>query len=400
MSPDTAADRAADRERHDDPESVLTPDVDATATAPPPIEGEPPPTVGKLEHVLEEVPAVRSAALLLLLVLAVFYTLYFARAFFLPVVLAVLLHFLFNPVVRGLKRARIPEPVGAALVVLALVGALGLAAYELAEPVQRWVAKAPQTLDGVKAKISRIRRPVEQVTRTAEQVERATTGNDGTRTPEVVVRGPTVAQRFLGTTQLFATAALETLVLLYFLLAAGDLFLQKLIRVLPQLRDKKKAVQIARDVEASVSIYLSTVALINLIEGTVVALAMWALGMPNPLLWGVLAFFLEFVPYLGAFAIMAVLTLAGLATFDSVGHALLAPASYLVINILQAYVATPMLLGRRLTLNPVAILIGLILWWQIWGIPGAFIAVPLLATMKIVCDNVETLAPIGEFLGK
>ena len=132
MSSESAPDISTDRERHDDPTSVLTPDVNASATASPPIEGEPPPTVGKLEHVLEEVPAVRSAAILLLLVLAVFYTLYFARSFFLPVVLAVLLHFLFSPFVRALKRARVPEPIGAALVVLAVVGALALGVYELA----------------------------------------------------------------------------------------------------------------------------------------------------------------------------------------------------------------------------------------------------------------------------
>jgi predicted PurR-regulated permease PerM len=126
---------------------------------------------------------------------------------------------------------------------------------------------------------------------------------------------------------------------------------------------------------------------------------MWALGMPNPPLWGVLIFFLEFVPYLGAFVFIAVLILAAVTTFDSLAHALLVPATYLAINLLQAYAITPMLLGRRLTLNPVAILVGLILWFQIWGIAGAFIAVPLLSTFKIVCDHIETLAPVGEFLG-
>jgi predicted PurR-regulated permease PerM len=121
--------------------------------------------------------------------------------------------------------------------------------------------------------------------------------------------------------------------------------------------------------------------------------------MPNPVLWGVLVLFVEFIPYLGALVMVGVLSLAALSTFDNIGHIIAVPGSYLVINLLQAYVLTPLLLGRRLTLNPVAILIGLILWWEIWGVAGAFIAVPLLATFKILCDHIETLAPVGEFLG-
>jgi predicted PurR-regulated permease PerM len=193
--------------------------------------------------------------------------------------------------------------------------------------------------------------------------------------------------------------ALETLVLLYFLLAVGDLFLQKLIRVLPQFKDKKMAVSIARETEASISTYLFTVTLVNLALGTVVTLVMLAVGMPNPMLWGALAALAEFIPYLGSTTLLVTLTLAGLVTFPSIGHALLAPGSYLAVNIVQSNFVSPVILGRRLTLNPVAILVGLILWWWIWGVAGAFIAVPLLAMLKIFCDHIESLAPIGEFLG-
>lgn len=126
---------------------------------------------------------------------------------------------------------------------------------------------------------------------------------------------------------------------------------------------------------------------------------MFLLGMPNPILWGAMAALAEFVPYLGAAAVVAVLTLAGLVTFDQVGQALLVPAAYLGVNVLQSQFIYPTILGHRLTLNPVAILVGLVFWWWIWGIPGAFLAVPLLATFKIFCDHIEALAPIGEFLG-
>jgi predicted PurR-regulated permease PerM len=131
-----------------------------------------------------------------------------------------------------------------------------------------------------------------------------------------------------------------------------------------------------------------------------VAVVLWLLGMTNAVLWGVLVFFLEFVPYLGAATAVIVLSVAGLTTFDQAGRALLVPGSFLAINMLQANLVTPMLLGHRLTLNPVAIFTGLAFFYWIWGVPGAFVAVPLLATFKILCDNIASLAAIGEFLGQ
>jgi len=172
------------------------------------------------------------------------------------------------------------------------------------------------------------------------------------------------------------------------------------VKVLPQLGDKRTAVEIARQAEASISTYLITALAINVGEGLVVAGALYLLGMPNPALWGALVVLLEFVPYLGAITIMIVLTIAALTTFDSVSHALLIPAAYLAVNLIQANLVSPLLYSRRLTLNPVALFVGLAFWWWIWGIPGAFIAVPLMATFKIFCDHIATLAPIGEFLGQ
>jgi predicted PurR-regulated permease PerM len=140
--------------------------------------------------------------------------------------------------------------------------------------------------------------------------------------------------------------------------------------------------------------------MVNIGLGLCVALVMYLLKMPNPLLWGALAAFAEFIPYLGATAMIALLTLAGLVTFEQVGQALLVPGGYLAVNLLQSQLISPLILGRRLTLNPVAIFVGLVFWWWIWGVPGAFIAVPLIATFKIFCDHIEALAPIGEFLGR
>ncbi|HKV50332.1 MAG TPA: AI-2E family transporter [Gemmatimonadaceae bacterium] len=343
----------------------------------------------------------RSFELSILCVLAVFYTLYLAREVIVPVVFAVLLKLFFSPITRVLRKAHIPDPVGAALVILVLLSIFGFGGYAISGQAQGWIANAPKAMATAGAKLKKLRQPVERVTRTAEQMESAT-GVSGEQTPtrEVVVRGPSLLSRVFGTTTSLVAGLLEVTVLLFFLLAGGELFLQKLVKVLPNLPDKKRAVTIARETETSISTYLSTILLINACEGTLVAVVMALIGMPNPILWGALAGLLEFIPYLGAATMVVILSVAGLTTFPGLGHALLVPACFLFITIIQANFVSPPLLGRRLTLNPVAIFVGLAVWFFIWGIPGAFMAVPLLAATKIFCDHTEALAPIGEFLGK
>lgn len=379
--------------------STFEPDVEVTSAPPSPATGTEP-DLGKVRTALRDRVEITSLAITGLFVLAFFYTLYFARAFFVPLILAIMLDFLLSPIVRALKRLRIPEPVGAIMVLAGALLVLATTVYSLADPVREWLRKAPATLAETRDELTRLRRPVEQVSRTAEQVEEATKAPTPPQTTEVVVKGPSLSERLFGTTQSIVTVAMEVAILLYFLLAAGDLFLQKLIKVLPQLKDKKRAVTIARETEASVSAYLFTMTLLNIGEGVVVAVAMALLGVPNPALWGVLAVVLEYVPYIGAFALAGILTLVGLSTFDEPLRALMVPGAYVLINFIQGNFLVPMMLGRRLTLNPVAIFIGLVFFWWIWGVPGAFLAVPLLATFKIFCDHIETLQPIGEFLGK
>jgi len=379
--------------------SVMAPDVDPTARAEPSEPGAPIPDLTKTEDAATGHHR-RSTAITILALLALLYTLYFARDFLIPITYAVLLNFLLSPVIRALARFHVPPPLSAAVLVLALLAALGGATYGLAGPAQRWATTAPQTVTRAESKLHHLIRPVQQVSTQVEQAAGAV-GSASKNSPQVVVAtGPSVSSRIFGTTEKLIAAILEIVILLYFLLAGGDLFLQKLIKVLPHFSDKLKAVEIARATEAAVSAFLTTALMVNVAEGTLVALALWAIGLPNAPLWGVMVALLEFVPYLGALAAVVILGLAGLTTFDSVGHALLAPAAFLAINLVQANVVSPVLLGHRLTLNPVAIFVGLTFFFWIWGVPGAFLAVPLLATLKIFCDHIESLAAVGEFLGQ
>jgi predicted PurR-regulated permease PerM len=346
-----------------------------------------------------ETQKVRVPGLMVLVVLAVLSTIYLARDFLLPITFALLLAFFFSPVIRALGKAHIPAPAGAALIVLSFVAVVGFGGYELAGPVKELVVHAPETVRKAGVRLRVLEKPVNQVTEAANQIEQATGVDAGTRVRQIVVEGPSLASRFFGSTQAFAEGAIETLLLFYFLLAAGDLFLDKLAKVLPATKGQDSAASITRQIEASISTYLFTTAAINVGEGIVVTLAMWGLGMPTPVLWGALAACLEFIPYIGMTIITAILTVAGLTTFASLPHALAVPGTFVAINFLQGNLVTPLVMSRRLTLNPVALFVGLAFWWWVWGIAGALLAVPLLAAFKILCDHVDSLSAVGEFLG-
>lgn len=370
--------------------SSITPDVPAEVFEPP----EPgDPDLSRLTAGID----VRSIALVGLFVIAVVFALYTARAFLLPIVVAILLDFLLSPVVRWLRRFRIPEPISAALVLLVLLGAIGTMAYNLAAPAAQWAQRGPEGMAEVRRKFETIRRPVEQVTQAAQEVQNAT--SQQSTTPTVKLQGQTFAARIFGGTLNMLAFGLSVLFLTYFLLASGDLFLQKLIRVLPQFKDKKRAVSIAREIEAQISTYILSTTAVNAGLGIVTGIAMWLLGLPNPALWGLVVALLNYMPYVGAIASMALLGLAALLTFDTVGRALVVPGVFWAINMVESNLITPLILSHRLQLNTVALFIGMTFWWFVWGIPGALMAVPMMAVIKIFCDHFDSLAPVGEFLG-
>lgn len=341
----------------------------------------------------------QSPMLVGLLVLAVFYTLYLGREFFLPIVLAVMLSFLLSPVVRGMRRIWVPEALGAALLVLALLSLLGTGIFQLAGPAYSWAEGAPLSLRKVEKRLRDLKRPVLTVNKATEQVEAITKVASGREAPTIAVRTESFGQRVLSqTTALLVNGAIMC-ILLFFLLASGDRFSRKVVQLLPRRQDRKRAVEILRRIQSEVSAYLLTITLINLVVG----LAVWGITylakLPNPLLWGVLAMAANYIPYLGVLVMLGVLAMVGLLTYDEISHALAAPAGYLALHALESYLVTPLVLGRRLTLNPVVLFLSLTFWSWLWGIPGAVLAVPIMVVVKILCDHSERLAPIGEFLG-
>jgi predicted PurR-regulated permease PerM len=340
---------------------------------------------------------VRSVALTGLFVLAVFYTMYFTRAVLLPVVLAMLLSYLFRPVIRLLARVKIPPALSAALILIALVAGIAWGISALANPAAAWLQKAPSGLQQLQHKLVPVRQSMAQVAQASGEIEKLATPDTQAKASVEVKRHPITEMLYLRTPEFIASAVLM-LILFYFLLAHDTVFAAKLVKLLPTLSDKKRAVAILNDIETHVSRYLFTVTLINVCLGLAVGTTVGLLGLRNPVMWGALVAALNFVPYLGALTGIACMTIGAVLSFDSFGYALLFPAVYLFYGTLEGNFITPWVMGRSLTLNPVLILLSIAFWGWMWGIPGIILAVPILAAFKIFCAHIEQMAPLAEFL--
>lgn len=341
---------------------------------------------------------IRSIALTGLFILALFYTIYFMRAVLLPLVLALLLSYLLRPIVRVLARLHISSLIGAALVLLSLVGTIGYGVYSLATPAAGWLENAPYSLQQLESKLIPLKQPIQSVAKASGEIEKLATPDNAPAKTTVEVKRHPIADVLYGQTPELIVGAVTMLILLYFLLAYDGVFLMKLIKILPTLSDKKRAVSIANDIEAHVSRYLLTITIINICLGIAVGTAVGLLGLRNPIMWGVMVAVLNFIPYLGALTGIVCMTLGAVLSFDSFSYALVFPATYLTLATLEGNFITPMVMGKSLTLNPVMVLLSLMFWGWMWGIAGVILAVPVLAAFKIFCAHIEPMAPLAEFL--
>jgi predicted PurR-regulated permease PerM len=338
----------------------------------------------------------RSVAITGIFVLAVFYTLYFTAEIAIPLVFAVLFKLLLQPGVRLLTPLRVPQPLGALAMIIVLFAVLGGGGYLLGGPATAWLERAPESLPRLEQHLRVFQEPIQQVQQATKQVEKLTQ-SPGEGAP-LAVKGPgLVDYLFSGTRHLMSGLGI-TVLMLFFLLSSGDLFMRRLVEILPNFRDKKRAVEMSHEVEENISAYLLTISVMNALVGLAAGLAMWAIGIPDPVLWGALAFVLNYVLILGPLTGMVLFFVAGLMSFDSLWQALIPPAAYLLIHLIEGEWVTPMLLAKRFTLNPVLVIGSLIFWDWMWGIPGALLAVPMLAVFKIVCDRVRPLAALGHFI--
>jgi len=340
---------------------------------------------------------VRSISLTGLFILALFYTMYFMRSILLPIVLALLLSYLLRPIVRALARAKIPSQLGAALILIALFIWIGYGVSTLAAPVAGWLEKAPSGLQELERKFMPMKKSMTQVAQATGEIEKLATPDSPTKTAVEVKRHPITEMLYLRTPE-FIASALLLLILLYFLLAYDGVFVAKLIKLMPTLSDKKRAVSIAHEIESHISRYLLTVTMINTCLGLAVGTTVGLLGLRNPVMWGVVVAVLNFVPYLGALTGIICMTVGATLSFDSLSYALVFPAVYLLFSALEGNFVTPWVMGRSLTLNPVIILLSLTFWGWMWGIAGVILAVPILAAFKIFCAHIKPMEPLAEFL--
>ncbi len=327
--------------------------------------------------------------------------LYFARPVILPVFLACVAGMTLKPLIRWLSYCRIPPALSAAVLLCLLVSGVSFGFFELGRPAVTWLNEAPQHMTELRQRFQKFFPRIAHFNQAADAVSNlGATEEEKKQAPTVELKTSRVPTSFINWTGLILAGIGETLVLLYLLLASGDLFLQKLVRVMPTMTNKKNAVAISHEIQQNISNYLFSVSLINLGLGLLVAGGLYFVGVPNALMWGLFAAVLNFVPYFGPVAGVLVLGIAGLLSFETLWKGLLPPAWYLLLHLLESNFITPVLLGRRFTLNPVVIFVSLIFWTWLWGIPGALLSVPILVSLKVVCDRLPAMSSISELLSR
>ena len=326
--------------------------------------------------------------------------LYAGREVALPLALAIMLKLLFQPVVEKVcSRLHLPYVVGALAIIVSLVVVLGALALGLSGPASSWIEKLPEVIPAVKAKFAALGEPIEYLQRGFREIEDVASSSGTPGAPQITVKQPSSIGSYLAAGVMTGFGRFFTmLVILFFLLASGDRLLRAFIEILPRFSDKRQTVEIAAEIQQQIGAYLLTITAMNLLVGMATALAMMASGLGDPILWGVFAFLLNFVPILGPLVGFCVLLLAGVVALEWPWHALMPATFYLLIHLAEGEIITPMLLAKRFTLNPVLVILSLFFWYALWGVPGAILAVPILGICKIVCDRIVPLQSLGHLL--
>ncbi len=354
-----------------------------------------------------------SLALTVLAVIALVAALYLARAFFVPLLIGILASYALRPVVDWLEAHYIPRPAGAGLALVALVGSLSWVGYSLRDDAAAMIERLPEAARKLRQTMSDSREsgktPLQNMQEAANEIQGAAADaalKPGTRAATVRAPEPSVWLRDYAIAQsrlLITVAAQAPIVLLlaYFLLASGVHFRRKLVQFVgPSLSRKKDAVRILAEIHVQVQSYL----LATLLSNTLVAIGTWlafeALGMEHAGVWGVAAGVLHFIPYLGSALIVLGSAVAAFLQFESVLHAVAIAGVALLVAGAIGYVFMTWLQSRAARVNAAVLFIALLFFGWLWGIWGLLLGAPLVAIVKVVCDRVDALKPLGELLGR
>lgn len=339
-------------------------------------------------------------SLSVLATISVLVSFYFAKDLILPILLGVLVALTLSPLARFLVKLGIPYGASAVLLILLTTSLFTSAVIFSAGTVNSWVESAPEIGQTLKTKLSGLTGTLEDVREASEQVEDMAAADGATPVQEVVIKQPSLIDSAVSTFASLATTLVVALILATFLLASGDMFYIKLVQSFRTLSDKKRALTAVYDIERKISRYLLTITAINAGLGVAIGFALWALGLDYPYIWGIAAFLLNFVPFVGGVVGTVLVGISAIVQFDNLYYALAAPIVYQVLTGIEGQFVTPTLVGRRLEMNTVAVFLTVVIWGWLWGIPGALVAVPFLVVFKVICENFEGLTTFANFLGK
>mgnify|MGYP002714830077 CR=1 FL=1 len=323
------------------------------------------------------------------------------RDFLMPVTLAALLFFVFTPLRRLARRRGIPDALTATGITLGLVVTVVLIGLAASGPISRAAENLPTIKIRLEQKFSDIRESFEELQQAAQEIEQVQASDDPEQQEPIKVEqvSESPLTSLMKFTPAIAGQVVFTLFLLFFMLASGDLLYLKIVQSFDTMAEKRSAYLALRQIEDSLGNYLGAITIINAGLGLAVGLAMFAWGMPGAVLFGLGAFILNFIPYLGSGVSLVVIGVVSALTFDDLLQIAAPPLAFLVLTAIEGNFVTPMIVGRRLTLNPIGVFLTILFWGWLWGIPGALMAVPILAVFKILCDAHKPLHPLGALLG-
>lgn len=320
-----------------------------------------------------------------LLALALLYTVTLVKALIIPLVLAAFIGLALNPIVARGTRHHIPRWLGASVLMASLIAGIASGISMLTQPAMGWLHSAPSQIRSFIPKLEHFTRPLEAAGRATQTLVNGHPALAAQNPSDVAISVWDV----LANAPKVLAAVLTVLLLVFFFLIYGDLILRRLVEIAPSFGYKRHAVSIVRGIQTEVSRYILTTVVINASLGITTAGMLYLLHMPDPLLWGTVAMFANFIPYVGAIVTTTTLLFVGLIHFEVFPAALLPALCFACITAVEGNLITPMILGRRMRVSPIAILIWLLIWGWLWGVPGALLAVPMLTSAKLIAERVR-----------